>query len=372
VATVLNVSSVARRLTPSRLSLARRLKGWTQAALAKSLDVTAGAVSQFETGTSQPSPETVERIAMLLKVNPAFLWREEIADDREPFFRSLTKVKAVDRERARAYAVVMTDVVAAIDRVLELPEVVIRPQAPVGPDTTADQIEEAAIRARAVWRVPPGPIADVIRMAESRGVVVAAVGDFDIGIDAFTLNDPIRPVTVLCTQKGVAARRRFDLAHELGHIVLHAQRDDKRRWQERQAHRFASALLMPADEIRGYLPTRGDDLRALEQIAKDWGVSMQAALVRARDLGTIDEMEFTRGMKRMSAAGWRRREPVEIGPPEKPTMLLQAWGSLEAAGTSAQQLADTIGLPVTRLSRMVQVPEDVNDAHRGKLIQLRE
>jgi Zn-dependent peptidase ImmA (M78 family)/transcriptional regulator with XRE-family HTH domain len=353
------------------LSLARRLKGWTQAALAKELGVTAGAVSQFENGLSQPSPETFERIAMLLKVNPAFLWREEILDDRQPFFRSLANVKAVDRDRARAYAVVMTDVVAAIDRVLELPEVTIRPQSPVGPDTTPEQIEEAAVRARAVWRVPPGPIADVVRMAESRGVVVAAVGDFAIGIDAFTLNDPVRPVTVLCTEKGVAARRRFDLAHELGHVVLHAERDDKPRWQERQAHRFASALLMPSDEIREYLPARGDDLRALEQIAHDWGVSMQAALVRARDVGTIDESEFTRGMKRMSAAGWRRREPVEIGPPEKPTLLQQAWMSLEAAGTSAQEIADILGLPVTRLNRMVQVPEDVDDAHRGEVIRLR-
>jgi Zn-dependent peptidase ImmA (M78 family)/transcriptional regulator with XRE-family HTH domain len=366
------VPVMARRITPARLTLARQLKGITQAALATELKMTPGAISQFEKGTSQPSPENLEQIAMLLKVNPAFLWHDELVDDREPFFRSLVRVPSADRARARAYAVVMTDVVAAIDRVLELPELVIRPGTPAGPNTSAETIEQAAIRARAVWGVPPGPIANVTSMAESRGVVVAAVGDFHPGIDAFTLNDPVRPIVVLCTDKGVATRRRFDLAHELGHIVLHRQRDEKFKWQEKQAHRFASALLMPAEEIRLWLPTRGDDLRALERVAHDWGVSMQAALARARDLGSIDETEYARGMKWMSAAGWRRREPIEVGPPEKPTLLQAALFSLPAAGTSAQGIADTVAMPVARVTRMLQVPEDVDDTHRGELVNLRE
>jgi hypothetical protein len=63
-------------------------------------------------------------------------------------------------------------------------------------------------------------------------------------------------------------------------------------------------------------------------------------MVRARDLGCIDEMEFVRGMKRMSAARLRLREPIEVGP-----MLLQtALAPLGAAGTSAQDLADILGL----------------------------
>lgn len=368
----LSVPGMARRITPSRLTLARRLKGSTQAALAKDMGITPGAVSQFEKGLSQPSPETLEQISMLLKVNPSFLWRDEVDEGLQPFFRSLVRVPAAERERARAYAVIMSDVVSAIDEVIELPKVVIHSHGGADPETTTAEIEHAAIRARAAWRVPPGPVANVTSMAEARGVVVAAVGDFHAGIDAFTLKDPVRPVVVLCSEKGVATRRRFDLAHELGHVVLHAHRDENLRWQEPQAQRFASALLMPEDEIRGYLPTRGDDLRALERIAYDWCVSMQAALVRARDLGSIDDAELSRGMRRMSAAGWRRREPIEVGPPEKPTLLQKALSSLEAAGSSLQHLADDIGLPVARLTRMLQIPEDFDDTRRGQVVNLRE
>jgi Zn-dependent peptidase ImmA (M78 family) len=307
---------------------------------------------------------------MSLKVSPAFLWREEVANEERPFFRSLVRVPAPERERARAYAVVLADVVSELDRVLELPEIQIRPLADFQPDTPLEDVEVIAARARSFWRIPSGPIANVTAMAESRGVVVVAVGDFDPGIDAFTLKDPERPVVVLCSDKGVATRRRFDLAHEIAHITLHGERAEKPRWQETQAHRFASALLMPADEIRDYLPTRGDDLRALEQIAHDWGVSMQAAMVRARDLGRIDEAEFIRGMKRMSATGWRRREPVEVGPPETPTLLQTAVASLAAAGTSIAALADKLGLPVARLTRMLSLPEDFDDTHRGEVVPI--
>jgi Zn-dependent peptidase ImmA (M78 family) len=308
---------------------------------------------------------------MALKVNPAFLWSGEISNERRPFFRSLVRVPVPERERARAYAVVLSEVVRELERILELPETKIAPLEALRPDTPMKDVEAAAMQARSLWRVPSGPVANVTAMAESRGVVVVAVGDFHPGIDAFTLNDPERPVVVLCSDKGVATRRRFDLAHEIAHIVLHSERAEKPRWQEAQAHRFASAFLMPAEEIHDYLPERGDDLRALEQIAHDWGVSMQAAMIRARDLGRIDEMEFIRGMKRMSAAGWRRREPVEVGPPETPTLLQTAVSSLEPAGSSFESLADRLGLPVARLNRMLRLPEDFDDTHRGEVVRLR-
>ncbi len=200
--------------------------------------------------------------------------------------------------------------------------------------------------------------------------MVAAVGDFHPGIDAFTTPTATRPVMVLCSGKGVATRRRFDVAHELGHLALHDQRAEENRWQEQQAHRFASALLMPADEIRPHLPTRGDDLRRLEAVAKDWGVSMQAALMRACDLDCISTEDHARGMRRLSAAGWRTREPVEIGPPERPQLLETAVAALPDAGTSLEAVADTLGLPLGRLQRMLSLPEAHDRERGGEVVNL--
>jgi Zn-dependent peptidase ImmA (M78 family)/transcriptional regulator with XRE-family HTH domain len=371
MATVDTAPGVPRRLTPSRLSLARRLRGLSQTALANDIGLSPAAISQFESGTAQPSPQTLERLALRLKVTPLFLTRDEVRETGRPFFRSLSRVPASERDRAHAYALALADVVAEVEQVLELPELEIKPLLRAQPETSMDVVEATAERARATWRVPAGPIANVIAMAEARGVVVAAVGDFHEGIDAFTVTDTPRPIVVLCSEKGVATRRRFDLAHEIAHIVLHDQRADAPRWQEIQAHRFASALLMPAAEIREHLPRRGDDLRALERAAHDWGVSMQAALMRARDLGTVDESEFVRGMRRMSAAGWRTREPVEVGPPEAPRLLQTAVASLPQADSSLVSIAEHLGLPLGRLSRMVSLPESHDDARRGEVVPLR-
>lgn len=339
--------------------------------LANQIGVSPGAISQFESGGASPSPETIERLAVSLKVSPGFLTRDDVAGMQRPFFRSLVRVPAPERERARAFAVVLADVVSELNRVLELPELKIHQMADFRPETPAEDVEAIAAKARALWRIPSGPIANVSAMAESRGVVVAAVGEFHTGIDAFTNKSHDRPVVVLCSDKGVATRRRFDLAHEIGHITFHSARAEKPRWQELQAHRFAGALLMPAAEIREYLPARGDDLRALEQMARDWGVSMQAAMMRARDLGSLNDIEYQRGMKRMSAAGWRRREPIEVGPPETPTLLQAAVDSLAPAGTSLNNIADNVGLPTARLRRMLSLPESFDDTFRGEVVELR-
>jgi Zn-dependent peptidase ImmA (M78 family)/DNA-binding XRE family transcriptional regulator len=371
MSSVATLPAMSRTLTPSRLSLARRLGGLSQTALAREIDVSAAAISQFESGVAQPAPETLERLAMRLRVNPAFLARPAIPEVGRPFFRSLARVPARERDRAHAYALALADVVTEIELLLNFPELEIRGLEVAVPHTSLAAIEAIAAKARRAWGVPDGPIANVTSMAEARGVVVAAVGDFHEGIDAFTVTDTPRPVVVLCSKKGVATRRRFDLAHEIAHVVLHDQRADEPRWQETQAHRFASALLMPAEEIRGYLPRRGDDLRALERVARDWGVSMQAALMRARDLGTLTDSEFTHGMRRMSAAGWRTREPVEVGPPETPRLLQTAVASLPSANSSLGVLADRLGLPLGRLARMVSLPEAYDDAYRGQVVQLR-
>lgn len=313
----------------------------------------------------------MERLALRLTVTPAFLSRGDVHETGRPFFRSLARVPAGERDRAHAYALALADAVLEIERILEFPELEIQPIVCANAETSLDLIETSAERARAAWSIPNGPIASVVAMAEARGVVVAAVGDFHEGIDAFTVTGTQRPIVVLCSNKGVATRRRFDLAHELAHIALHEARADEPRWQEAQAHRFASALLMPASEVRDHLPRRGDDLRALERVAHDWGVSMQAALMRARDLAVLDAEEFARGMRRMSAAGWRTREPVEVGPPEAPRLLQAAVEALPRAGSSLAAVAEGLGLPPGRLARMVSLPEAHDDARRGEIVPLR-
>jgi Zn-dependent peptidase ImmA (M78 family)/transcriptional regulator with XRE-family HTH domain len=360
----------SRRFQPARLRLARKLRGITQKDLARELDLTPAAVSQYESGAHAPSTEVVERLVVALRCLPDFFFRPLSVDDELPaFFRSLRAAAKHEQDRARSFALLLGEAAELLDHDVELPSVEI-PRVPVEADTPDEEIERAAAQVRAAWRVDSGPIAHVLRLVEAHGALVVAVGDFDSRLDAFSLWVCGRPVVVLCSDKGVPKRRRFDAAHELGHLVLHTRIRPGDRVAERQAHRFASALLMPADEIRPWLPRRSNQVEVVRRASEVWGVSMQAVLYRARTLGTLSDAGFTRAMRRMSALGWRTDEPVEAGPEEVPSVLGVAIEALRDAGGSTRRLAAQLGVPHGRLCRMFAVPEERDREPGGELLKL--
>ncbi|MET7978293.1 ImmA/IrrE family metallo-endopeptidase [Streptomyces mirabilis] len=73
-------------------------------------------------------------------------------------------------------------------------------------------------------------------------------------VEAFSLSFTDHPVVVLGADKNDRARSRFDGAHELTHLVLHGEQICGVKEVETQAHQFAAAFLMPADDIYDQLP----------------------------------------------------------------------------------------------------------------------
>jgi Zn-dependent peptidase ImmA (M78 family) len=140
-------------------------------------------------------------------------------------------------------------------------------------------------------------------------------------VDAFSLPFPDHPVVVLGTDKNDRARSRFDAAHELGHLVMHGDQIWGLPGIEKQAHQFAAAFLMPAKQIRHELP-ESVNWPALFDLKRRWQVSLAALLMRARDLNRMNEATYLTAIKAASARGWRRTEPVPLGPPERPSQLL--------------------------------------------------
>jgi Zn-dependent peptidase ImmA (M78 family)/DNA-binding XRE family transcriptional regulator len=362
-----------RAVQPARLRLARQLRGLRQRDLAIQIDVTPAAVSQFESGASEPGSETLERIAMVLGCTPQFFLRPITAagPTGEPFFRSRRNTPGLERDRARAFAQILSEIAATLERSLELPPLQLRQLRSLDVDSPVEEAEEIAIEVRRGWGLEDGPIANVVNLLESKGAIAAAVGSFDRRLDAFSIRTNSRPVVILCSDGGKAARRRFDAAHELGHLLLHELPAEANRTQEDQAHRFASALLMPYPAIKPWLPQRVRDLERLEEGSRVWGVSMQALLYRARQVKVLSESAFTESMRRLSAAGWRRQEPVDIGPAEAPQLLKLAAKQLGHSGRSIESVAAELGFSPARLRRMLSVPEE-RDTQPDNVVQLKQ
>lgn len=111
-------------------------------------------------------------------------------------------------------------------------------------------------------------------------------------------------------------RKRFTLAHELGHMVMGPISGVD---EELAAHRFAGAFLMPADVVRAEVGAQRSSISIGELVAlkRRFGVSVQAIAFRCRDLGIIDKKAFSALFKIFNQRGWRKHpfaEPECIAP----------------------------------------------------------
>jgi Zn-dependent peptidase ImmA (M78 family) len=76
-----------------------------------------------------------------------------------------------------------------------------------------------------------------------------------------------------------------------------------------EANRFAGAFLLPADALKQEI-TSATTLETFLSIKLKWGVSVQAAVVRAHELGLITPRKYRTLYQRLSQKGWRVHEPL--------------------------------------------------------------
>ena len=198
----------------------------------------------------------------------------------------------------------------------------------------------AARLLRAGWRLPAGPVRDLVGWMEAAGCLVF---DSDFGtrrVDGLSQwGDNPYPVVML-NQALPTDRRRLTLAHELGHLCLHSQGvpDD----YEADAAAFAAEFLMPAEVIRPQL--RNLTTGRLHDLKRYWGVSMQALIERGYHLGVVAAKQRTNLYKRFSALGWRTHEPVsdELAP-EKPRLVSDIGRAMLDRGLTESEIAAISG-----------------------------
>lgn len=190
-------------------------------------------------------------------------------------------------------------------------------------DETYVRIEKLAAEVRKYWGIGSGPIDNLQYILESNGIIITGFKDVGSDIDAFSQQIDVDGQKVYIIALAIGAkpieRLRFDMAHELGHILMHAWGEDNEdvskdefNAREKQANFFASALLLPREtftrSVSAY-PTNVDYYRALK---RKWKVSMQAMMYRARQIGIITDNQFQYMMRIVSKNGWRTKEPGDV------------------------------------------------------------
>ncbi len=377
-------AEVAALFDGARLTLARRLAGLRKSDLAARMDKSPTAVAAWESGAKRPTAATVAQLALSLSVEPGFfaVRPDDVASvSTTPHFRSLRSTSQLARDQAFAYGQLAVDIATSLERHVEFPEPAV-PSFPVSvDDPDGDGPERVARLVRERWEMSTGPAGHLVRLLEHQGVLVVFSPPQAATVDAYSFDSRLRPVVILNPIKRDYYRQRFDVAHELGHLVMHSDAEPGGRIVEDQAHRFAAELLMPADQIRHLLPATmgGSAWRTFGRLKEQWGVSIQALLYRARWLGRLSDVSYRNAMTTISARGWRRDEPGLVSAIEQPSLLPRAVQLLDQEGIDEGALVAQCRVPVD-LFRMVTarspdlppvdaaLPED--DSPRGRVVSL--
>lgn len=347
-----DLTVVRAGFVPERLRMARELQRMSQRDVAEGI-VTSAAVSQYERGLVIPRSDVLVQLAGRLGVSPEFFTVEDTGFDTPAFFRSLRSAPASERKRARHNVQLVHQIARVLEEHVKLPPLDV-PKHPVDVHADASPPEAAAAQVRREWGLPPGPVDNVVRCAERHGIIVARLASGHAKIDAFSVPFYDRPVIMMSAAKGKKDRSRLDVAHELGHLVMHTPGQRATKTAEQQAQQFAAAFLMPADDIRSELPSR-PDWEKLAMLKQRWETAMAALLYRAKELEVMDPGVYVQAMKTMSARGWRRHEPIALDEPESPMMLAKA---TELADISESGLARRIAVPVELLRDIIDLASD--------------
>jgi Zn-dependent peptidase ImmA (M78 family) len=160
----------------------------------------------------------------------------------------------------------------------------------------------------------------MMRVAEGAGAVVTRFQEPARTVGTFSRGGK-RPVIFLNTSGTDAGRARLELAHESGHLVMHAGVAPSLD-AEVQAEAFARALLMPRRVFaRDFsAPLDWDKLFAAR---RRWGVPLPAVITRAHELRLLDALQYRRAYKALSAGGWLKTDPGDLAA-ELPETLVSA------------------------------------------------
>jgi len=311
----------AQLFNPERLTLAREFRGLTKTALARRVDKTPSALTQFEMGQVRPDGSTLSALALALGFPVQFFAREGsrlVIPLDSCSFRSLRSASQRDRRRLLASGSMVRELVAFLEQYVDFPPDAVSPLSGLA-DT---DIESCAAEVRRQWGLSSGPIPNMVKLLESRGVIVAPIQANCASVDAFSFWFEGRALVMLVLDKKSPSRSRFDAAHELGHLVLHNDASPGDPVLEREADRFAAAFLLPAAAYARECPTRLD-WPCLRELKKRWRVSLAALVRRGRDLGRLSDASYRRAFTYLNATGERKNERDEP-PREHPVLLSQA------------------------------------------------
>lgn len=302
-----------------RLKAARIYRGLTVAELAEELNLQRQTVSMYENDKiKSPEYETIREMSDVLGFPVKFFLQENSINTKigSTYFRALLTTNKKYRSQQIQKMNFICSIYSFLNEYIEFPAFNFPSvQGHIDPEKAADKLRQH-------WNLGDKPIENIIYLVENNGILVSRFDSDTTDIDAFSQMVDIDGESIFLIgyskNKGTAARIHFDIAHELGHMLLHEWSEDietlsKEEFKERenQAHLFASAFLLPKEAFCKDLGAYGNNLSYYIELKKKWKVSISAMIRRAYTLKLIDYNTYQNLMRKMQKEGIKKQEPLD-------------------------------------------------------------
>jgi len=348
-----------KSLFAERFKSARLLNGFSLQNLADALDnqLSRQALHRYEKGEVIPDSEKIQLLSIALRVSPDYFFRTTKVELSDIEYRKLSKMSTKDAsiiiEKTREY----------LSRYLELEEILgiqhdfIHPLIDFPVVKSYDDVNNAANQLREAWDLGKGPMYNIVELLEDKyiKVVVLDVAEEFDGLQTF-VNTTIPVVAYNSKRAGKSDRIRFTLLHELAHLLLKFG-DITEYEKETLCHQFAGAMLLHEETIREELGSHRSKLSNIElgNIKKQYGISMQAIVMRAKMCGIINESYTKQFFFFMRQMGWRIDEPVDYEGVEESNRFRQLlFRALIEEHISMSKAASLLNMPLAEFKKNYQ------------------
>lgn len=353
-------------ILPQRMRDIRILHKDTLDGLAEKLCITKQSVSKYETGKMIPAGDVLKRMMDIYGISADFL-QMEIRQDvvlSSLYHRKIGRISEKEIEYRRTLTRYAYEILEICNRFTHISTLQF-------PDFAENaSIEEKAVCLREFWHLGTEPIYNLEAVLSSFGIHTFMYDFESEGMDGCARQIGDKGIIILNRARGTAARRTFDLAHELGHFALNTE-------SEEAANAFAGAFLLPESRMRKEILRT--DLDYLCEIKTRWGVSVSCLLERCRCLELLKsdpEYNFARYnylRKQIRNRGWDKTEPGEQIEKRENTLeitkiITQIWDHAE----QNEQFLDAMYIPLDLVRNLCSLPETmfgsyVNRRHESEV-----
>lgn len=298
-----------------RFKSARLMNGFSLQDLSEAIDnkLSRQALHRYEKGEVIPDFEKINMLSKALNVNADYFFRTTKVELGNISYRKFNKMSVKEAtmvsEKTKEY----------LSRYLELEEIIglsnkfKNPLENHTPVTEYKHVNEAANILRKKWELGKGPLYNIVELLEDKKIKVIKL-EMDESIDGLqTLVNESIPVIVYNANKvNKPDRIRFTLLHELAHLLLKFGNISENK-KETLCHEFSGAMLLPDDTLKKELGAHRSKLsmHELGNIKKQYGISMQAIVMRAKACGIISKSYTSKFFSFMDQMHWRVDEPID-------------------------------------------------------------